>query len=107
MTDADGDGVAVREGEYCVAENGLVDAAGASAAANRQRWWFEVQKPHGDAQLFLYWTSDAKRQPPDELVADIDALDAEIGKKRSASRGVGREGGVAYVYRVVPTGGGQ
>lgn len=107
MVEAQADAVAVRPGEYCVAENGLVDAAGEQASANRKPWWFEVREPYGEAELFLYWTAEAKQQPPEEPVVDIDALDAEIGKKRSASRCVGCSSSAAYAYRVVRAGGGQ
>ena len=107
MVEAQADAVAVRPGEYCVAENGLVDAAGEQASENRKPWWFEVQEPYGEAELFLYWTAEEKQQPPEEPVVDIDALDAEIGKKRSASRCVGCSSSAVYAYRVVRAGGGQ
>lgn len=108
MVEAQADAVAVRPGEYCVAENGLVDAAGEQAAENKEGGWgFRVQKPYGEAELFLYWTGKMEHQPGKEVVVDIDALDTEIGKKISKSRCIRCTSKTTYSYRVVPGGGGQ
>ena len=103
-------GVEVSPGDYCVADNGLVDAGGERVAPGGTQWWLEVIKPYGEAELFLYWTAKAAEQPSEKVFVDIDSLSVEVRKKRSANRGGPggpRSGGLVIGYRVVPAGGGQ
>ena len=110
MAAAKENGVEVSPGNYCVADNGLVDAEGQPVAPNKQRWFLKVEKTPGEEQLFLYWSARADGQPPELPYMDIDGLDEEINKKKRLGLETdsdSRSGGLVITYRVVPAVGGQ
>lgn len=63
---------------HCIAESGLV--AEGSAGQATERWWLEVGRPLGRADLYLHWTPTLDKQLPADSFVDIDSLSRAVGK---------------------------
>lgn len=77
--DRGADGIRVDAGvRHCIAESGLV-AEGADGAAT-ERWWLQVSKPLGRADLYLHWTPTVDKQLPADSFVDVDSLSRAVGR---------------------------
>lgn len=63
---------------HCIAESGLL--AEGSAGQATERWWLEVGRPLGRADLYLHWTPTLDKQLPADSFVDIDSLSRAVGK---------------------------
>ena len=99
-----GNGVKVSGGnEYCATGDGMTKNNEQMEANNR--WWFEVVKPLGKAEVFLYWTGTLDQQVAEDSFVDVDALGRALTRSLQPRADDSREnrlrgGGLTIFYSV-------